>query len=95
MGRTKKELTIAIDKLKEQTWEAQKLQREMVSKIRRAKNGDANNDSEKKEARQFIRKCPADACEGFLSSAWKCGVCNIWACPTCFEAKGFNKDETK
>ena len=47
---------------------------------------------EKKQAAQFIRKCPADGCEGFLSSAWKCGVCNIWACPHCFAAKGFDKN---
>ena len=90
--KEKKEASRAVDRLREELWEAQKLQRETIAKIRRAQRGD-NLVDEKKEARQFIRKCPADGCEGFLSSAWKCGVCNIWACPACFEAKGFNKDD--
>jgi hypothetical protein len=45
-----------------------------------------------KDARQFIKKCPVDDCEGFLSSAWKCGVCSIWVCPKCFEIKGHDKN---
>ncbi len=40
----------------------------------------------------FIKACPADGCKGMLSSAHKCGVCNIWACSKCFEVKGFHKD---
>lgn len=42
----------------------------------------------------FIKACPADVCKGMLSSAHKCGVCNIWACSKCFEVKGFHKDAT-
>ena len=48
---------------------------------------------QKKEARKFIRRCTADGCKGFLSSVWKCGVCENWVCPDCFEVKGKNKDE--
>jgi len=44
------------------------------------------------ERRQFIRKCPANGCEGFLSTAWKCGVCEIWVCPECREIKGNSRD---
>ena len=57
------------------------------TKIHDAQNGKLD----KKETRQFIRKCPVDTCEGFLSSSWKCGVCNIWVCPKCYEVKGFDK----
>lgn len=42
---------------------------------------------------QFHRRCPADGCKGFLSSAHKCGLCNIWACPKCFEVIGYNKND--
>ena len=44
------------------------------------------------ERRQFVRACPADDCRGFLSSQWKCGLCEVWVCPTCHEVKGDNKD---
>jgi hypothetical protein len=40
----------------------------------------------------FIRKCPDGDCRGFLSTAWKCGLCSKWACPECHEIKGDNRD---
>jgi uncharacterized protein YutE (UPF0331/DUF86 family) len=40
----------------------------------------------------FIRKCPDSECRGFLSTAWKCGLCSKWACPECHELKGENRD---
>ncbi len=62
---------------------------QIKNKINRAKNGQLVE----KDKKQFIRKCPRDNCEGFLSSSWKCGVCNVWACSKCFGEKGFNKDD--
>lgn len=44
------------------------------------------------EKRQFVRACPATGCRGFLSSAWKCGMCDTWTCPDCHEVKGPDKD---
>jgi hypothetical protein len=44
------------------------------------------------EKRQFVRACPVANCRGFLSSAWKCGVCDNWSCPDCHEVKLFGKD---
>jgi len=41
----------------------------------------------------FVRKCPDGDCRGFLSSRWKCGVCDKWACPDCHVIKGFTQDE--
>lgn len=35
----------------------------------------------------FIQKCPKDACEGFLSTQWKCGICDGKFCKDCHEAK--------
>lgn len=42
--------------------------------------------------RAFIRACPSNGCKGFLSSAWKCGLCDNWTCPECLEVKGPVKD---
>ncbi len=88
--KEEKDMQIAIDQMREQLWELERNKRKINNNIRRAKTGEVLE--EKKQAAQFIRKCPADGCEGFLSSAWKCGVCNIWACPHCFAAKGFDKN---
>ena len=40
----------------------------------------------------FVRKCPDGDCRGFLSTAWKCGLCSKWACPECHEIKGDERD---
>ena len=45
-----------------------------------------------REKRQFVRACPYQDCKGFLSTVWKCGMCENWACPECHEVKGPNKD---
>lgn len=44
------------------------------------------------ERRAFVRACPATGCRGFLSSAWKCGICDVWACSKCHEIKGDERD---
>jgi hypothetical protein len=44
------------------------------------------------ERRQFVRACPFQDCRGFLSTAWKCGMCENWTCPECHEVKGREKD---
>jgi hypothetical protein len=41
---------------------------------------------------QFVRQCPANGCRGFLSTQWKCGICEQWSCPECHELKGMNRD---
>ena len=52
-----------------------------------------NSGGLEKEKRQFVRACPHTDCRGFLSTAWKCGVCDNWTCPECHEVKGLNKDD--
>jgi hypothetical protein len=44
------------------------------------------------ERKQFIKPCPADDCRGYLSSQWKCGLCDIWSCPDCHVVIGKSKD---
>jgi hypothetical protein len=41
---------------------------------------------------EFIKACPDSNCRGFLSTQWKCGLCEQWACSTCHEIKGATKD---
>ena len=42
--------------------------------------------------RRFIRACTSGACKGFLSSAWKCGLCNQHACSKCHVVIGTEID---
>ena len=42
--------------------------------------------------RHFVRACPDEHCRGFLSTQWKCGLCDMWTCPDCHVVKGPNKD---
>ena len=45
-----------------------------------------------REARPFVRACPEEDCRGFLSSQWKCGICEKWTCPDCHIVKGYTRD---
>ena len=44
------------------------------------------------EKAKFIMKCPDGDCRGFLSTAYKCGTCQQWACSDCLIIKGKDKD---
>lgn len=46
----------------------------------------------KEDKRIFKQKCGVSDCLGFLSSAWKCGLCATWTCPKCFEVLGKEKE---
>jgi len=41
---------------------------------------------------EFVRGCPDSNCRGFLSTQWKCGICEQWACNQCHQIKGATRD---
>lgn len=41
----------------------------------------------------FIKKCPDNNCRGFLSTAWKCGLCEKYFCSDCHKQKNGRNDE--
>jgi Hom_end-associated Hint len=43
--------------------------------------------------RAFVKACVVSGCRGFLSSQYKCGICDTWVCPDCHEVKDGQKDE--
>jgi hypothetical protein len=51
-----------------------------------------NNREATVERAEFVRGCPDNECRGFLSTQWKCGICQKWTCPDCHEVKGFERD---
>ena len=67
-----------------------------IGKIRR-KIYDITHDTDKKEEadddkKKFIRRCTREECQGFLSTAWKCGLCEYYSCSKCFKVKGNKHD---
>jgi hypothetical protein len=56
---------------------------------------ETSNDSEIKTERvSFKRKCNYEGCLGWLSSGWKCGLCENHTCVHCFKVIGEKKDAT-
>lgn len=50
-----------------------------------------NRTAQVTEKREFIRKCPVENCRGFLSTRWKCEVCENNICKEC---NGVTKGDT-
>ncbi len=50
-------------------------------------------DADKEERKKFIRRCTRDNCQGFLSTAWKCGLCEYYSCSKCFVTKTKKQDD--
>ena len=55
-------------------------------------DGRDENATTETEAREFIQRCPADGCRGYLSTAYKCGTCAKFACSDCHAIKGETRD---
>lgn len=45
------------------------------------------------QKREFIKPCPANGCKGFLSTQYKCGLCETKVCAKCHEIKRSDEDE--
>lgn len=45
------------------------------------------------EKKKFIRRCTRDNCQGFLSTAWKCGICDYYSCSKCLNPKSKERDD--
>ena len=52
-----------------------------------------NTNAKDDEKKKFIRRCTRDGCQGFLSTAWKCGICEHYTCNKCFVIKTTNQDD--
>jgi hypothetical protein len=69
--------------------EAKSKMYEIQREYSRFRNQSTNNTENRAT---FIRACAVEECKGFLSSQWKCGICQKWSCPTCHEVKGLVRD---
>ncbi len=44
------------------------------------------------EKPKFLKACPVENCRGFLSTQWKCELCDIKICKDCYEIKNDNHE---
>ena len=84
-----KELYLKQDEISKEINRVYVLRSEILYQTRLLRTG--QGDKAKVEV-NFVRKCPDGECRGFLSTAWKCGLCSKWACPDCHEIKGETRD---
>lgn len=60
----------------------------------RDEDDNENDDEEKKEkSHKFTFRCSNQNCRGFLSSRWKCKLCETWTCPDCRVNVGSNENK--
>ena len=92
-----KENAILNDKIKEYLELIRKAKSKVNRNIYKIAHPDrdiqGNTISTSGERKQFIMACPDANCRGFLSSAYKCGLCNLFTCPDCLMIIGENKNE--
>ena len=63
-----------------------------ISELYRERTNISTNPRRSNERAAFIRACPDEDCRGFLSTQWKCGICEKWTCPDCHIIKGYTRD---
>jgi hypothetical protein len=66
---------------------------EEIQILRWPRNNDGVQEEKKEEEKKkFVRRCMRSPCQGFLSTAWKCGICEWYTCSKCFAVKGETHD---
>jgi len=67
---------------------------DMTNEIEILKNGRSNENNSKKETKNFIMSCPNTDCRGYLSTQYKCELCEFHTCSKCFELIGKTRNDT-
>jgi hypothetical protein len=76
-------MRIQLDKIQNQINESSRL----ANRIKTGKDT-------KEEKKEFFMPCPAIGCNGMLSTQYKCGICEMFACHDCHEVIGLDKTTT-
>jgi len=87
------EKEIEIEKKREELTELDKIRSEMNKKFfDKIREIELLKNSKHVEKKKYVRKCPNNSCQGFLSTQLKCDLCDIWVCGECREIKGDSRD---
>ncbi len=87
-----KQLMIEIENLRKQIEERRLKVHDIRNPISAGLGIGGKKDDGGEERKKFIRRCTHDGCQGFLSTAWKCGLCEYYSCNKCFKVRGEKHD---
>ena len=86
--REKRNTIKLIKECQEELKRQRQLQRDLEDRLYMLNHNPGQlEDGEEAGKRTFVRKCPVDDCRGFLSSQWKCDICENKICKACNEIK--------
>lgn len=86
------EINIQLKKIEDEIKSLKLAKTELTNQKRSIELGYADNIAEEDVPTKTIKCCDPE-CNGFVSSAWKCGLCNKFSCCHCHEIKGVTKEE--
>lgn len=75
--------------------ELEKIQTKINQSSRLAQQFKYGTAAHKEEKKEFFMPCPAVGCNGMLSTQYKCGICEQFACHDCHEVIGISKTATE
>lgn len=59
-----------------------------------ASGSSSSSTSSRKKEIKYFKPCPKADCNGYLSTQWKCGICNVKVCKDCLEIKVVDEEHT-
>lgn len=86
----KKELKIIRKEIMKITREHETIRMNMIIQMHPQNGLESGENTNNRHV--FVRACPDEECRGFLSTQWKCGLCEKWACPDCHVVKGLTRN---
>lgn len=93
-------INVAKLKLKKELQELEEQTKDIINEFRvwdrthHQQDPNGASTSQPQERRKFIKACVVEGCRGFLSSQYKCAICETWVCAHCHEIKSGQIDET-
>ena len=81
------------ERIRELRKQIRDLQKEQNNMRLAFEEGGSKETHDEKNTKKFIMPCPDEQCRGFLSSAYKCGLCNYYACPKCLLLTGKERND--
>lgn len=86
------EQEIQKEKYMDEIKEIDKIMADLYKQRVQLQNKIRNNLNSEVIRKVFIRACSQENCRGFLSSQWKCGLCEHYTCSECHVNKGLTRD---
>ena len=87
------EREIEIEQINEELAKKHKELRRIKQEVNQMKNNIEKLQSRNVNSSHFVQKCPNEQCRGFVSSQWKCNLCDTHVCECCFKMKPRNHDD--